>query len=91
MDQLIRIGDGQVPVYATYYEDECGPLVITDLQLLGTPGKPGPSIVGCFTGDELDAMAKQLHAGHGRAMRDLIAQHHEDRAAERAADREAFA
>jgi hypothetical protein len=91
MDQLIRIGDGNVPVWATYHEDECGPFVITELQLVGTPGKPGASIFDCFTGDELVAMAEKLYAGHDRAVSQLNSMFRADRAADRAAFEEAYA
>ena len=91
MDQLIRIGDGNVPVWATYHEDECGPLVITELQLVGTPGEPGKSIFGCFNGDQLDAMAEKLCTGHDRAVGQLNATFRADRAADNAAFRECYA
>ena len=91
MDQLIRIGDGNVPVWATYHEDECGPFVITELQLVGTPGKPGKSIFDCFKDEQLAEMAEKLCAGHDRAVHDLLMQDQEDMAADRAAFKEAYA
>jgi hypothetical protein len=66
MQQIINIGDGQVPVVVTYYEDETGPFVIEDVRVLGQPC----SIVGVFTGDQLDAIAEKLVPGRAAAMKE---------------------
>ena len=66
MQQIINIGDGQVPVVVTYYEDETGPFVIEDIRLLGQSS----SIVGVFTGDQLDYIADKLVPGHAAAMKE---------------------
>lgn len=87
MDQLIRIGDGNAPVWATYHEDECGPFVIEKL----TTKDCKTDLTGYFTGDELAAMAEKLYAGHDRAVSQLNSMFRADRAADRAAFEEVYA
>jgi major membrane immunogen (membrane-anchored lipoprotein) len=66
MQQIINIGDGQVPVVVTYYEDETGPFVIEDVRVLGQPC----SIVGVFTWEQLDDISDKLVPGHAAAMKE---------------------
>ncbi len=84
MEQLISIGEGNVPVWADYYEDECGPLVIEKL----VTKRDGLDITGCFTYEQLDELAKKLDAGHEQALRDARNRGLEDLAEERCRDRE---
>ena len=83
MNQLIRIGDGDMPCWATYNQDDCGLLFIERLTT-----QDGIDLIDYFTCDQLETMAKKLDAGHEQALRDARNRSLEDLAEERCRDRE---
>jgi hypothetical protein len=83
MEQLICIGEGNMLVWATYNEDDCGLLFIEKLTT-----QDGIDLTDYFTCDQLETMAKKLDAGHEQALRDARNRGLEDLAEERCRDRE---
>lgn len=84
--QKIEIGDGAVPAAIDYDIDEdCGVLWIDSIKVGGV------EIVGAFTESQLKPIEWQLWSGHDRVEAELDSLYREDRAADRAAFKEAYA
>ena len=85
--QILHIGEECIPAVIEYSEDETGPIVIDKITVIDGPIIP----TGAYPADYLEELADQLARRHDGVISDLNAMYRADRAADRAAFKEAYA
>jgi hypothetical protein len=83
--QLLKIGEGQVPCVIEYTLDD----IYCVVERIWSPKRE--DVTGMFDPPQIEAIGTQLEAGHDSVIREMNLQARADRAADNAAFREVYA
>lgn len=91
--QVLKLGEGQVPAVIEYMVED-GYCIVQRVSVRKAGEDKGPfdqDVTGLFDEDAICGIGERLDIGHDSVIRELDSLYQEDRAADRAAFKEAYA